>query len=219
VLLSFINFDCRLNEINEKYTGDAEAEITVIKVSSMSEFYSEHEVMITKINGESCKIKAKLTSNYFNTYRVGDTLRLPLKLTASSEYSNLSQAYDLSHGFLLQATSENGDNIEVLESKGIFPYTFVYPVQEDISLIIDKFTYSNGSALSKALIYGNRDELPHSFTSDFKELGISHMLAISGMHFSVVVGLLAIILSKARIKRQFSLIILTLFVVFYAFIA
>ena len=220
VLLSFVNFDCNLGEINDKYEGsDADAEITVINVNSMSEFYSEHEIMITKINGESCKIKAKLTSNYFNTYREGDTLRLPLKLTANSKYSNLSEAYDLSHGFLLYATSQDSENIEVLESQDVFPYTFIYPVQEDISLIIEKFTNENAGALSRALIYGNRDELPYSFTSAFKELGISHMLAISGMHFSVVVGLLAIILSKARIKKQFSLIFLTLFVIFYAFLA
>ena len=220
VLLSFVNFDCNLGEITDKYEDvDADAEITVINVNSMSEFYSEHEIMITKINGESCKIKARLTSNYYNTYRVGDTLRLPLKLTANSKYSNLSEAYDLSHGFLLYATSENAENIEVLESQDIFPYTLVYPVQEDISLIIEKFTNENAGALSRALVYGNRDELPYSFTSAFKELGISHMLAISGMHFSVVVGLLAIILSKARIKKQFSLVFLTLFVIFYAFLA
>ncbi|MBE6607627.1 MAG: ComEC/Rec2 family competence protein [Ruminococcaceae bacterium] len=220
LLFSWINFDCRLNEISQKYHGsEVSAEITVIKVNSMSEFYSSHDIIITEINGESCKIKARLTSTYFNTYDVGDTLRLPLKLTADNKYSDLSEAYDLSHGILIYAESENSESAEVLESRDIFPYTHIYPIQKKISLIIEKYANENGGALSRALVYGNRDGLPYAFTSAFKELGISHMLAISGMHFSIVVGLLAMALSKARIRKQFSVILLTLFVLFYALLA
>ncbi len=219
-ILSFINFDIKLSKIkNEYHDREVISEITVINVNGMSDFYSSHDIMITEIDGESCRIKAKLTSSYYNTYRVGDTLRLPLKLSADNEYSNLSEAYNLSHEFLLFAESESDQNTELLESNGIFPYTLIHPVQEDISLIIEKFTDGNGSSLSRALIYGDRDELPYSFTSAFKELGISHMLAISGMHFSVVVGILALVLSKIRIPKQISILLLTLFVIFYATLA
>ena len=219
-LLSWINFDVRLKEINRNYhEKEVVAEATVININSMSDFYSSHDVMITEIDGESCRIKAKLTSSYYNTYRVGDTLRLPLKLSDDNKYSNLSEAYNLSHGFLLFAESESNQNTELLESDCIFPYTLIHPVQEDISLIIEKFTDGNGSSLSRALIYGDRNNLPYLFTSAFKELGISHMLAISGMHFSIVIGLLAFVLSKMRIPKRILIILLTLFVIFYAILA
>ena len=219
-LFSWIHFDIRLNEISDKYhEKEVDAEVTVIKVNSMSDFYSSHDIMIREIDGDPCRVKAKLTSSYYNTYREGDTLRLKLTLSAESEYSNLSEAYDLSHGFLLYADSADEENIVHTDSEDVFPYTYIYPIQKAISLIIERFTEGNGSALSRALIYGDRGDLPYSFTSSFKELGISHMLAISGMHFSVVVGLFAILLSKLRIPKQFSLVLLTLFVIFYAMLA
>ncbi len=219
-LLSWINFDLRFDKLREKY-HDTEAEVKVIVLSaeSMSDYYSSHEVIVTEINGEKCKLKAKMSSSYFNAFDDGDTLRLPVKILIDTEFSNLSEAYDLSHGYLLEIISESEESVQMLDEENIFPYTQMSAMRKRVSKIVGLFTYDEGRALSKALLYGDRDGLSYSFTSAFKELGISHMLAISGMHFSIVVGLLAIVFSKIRINKKFSVILLSAFVLLYAFLA
>ncbi len=219
-LLSWISFDLTFERTREKYHGkEAQVTLTVINAESMSDYYSSHEVIITEINGKKCSHKAILTSSYFNAYDNGDRIKLPAEISVNTEFSNLSQAYDLSRGIILGLSSESEENTEILEKDSIFPYSQMSALRKSISRIIGSFTNGEGASLSRALIYGDRSDLSYSFTSAFKELGISHMLAISGMHFSIVVGLLAVIFSKARINNKVSILLLSAFVILYTFIA
>ena len=219
-LLSWVSFDRRFDSLGEKYHGkDAEVKLVVLDAKTISDHYSSHEVVITEINGEKCRYKANMVSSYYNAYDNLDTLRLPVKISLTTEFSDLSQAYDLSHGFLFELSSESDESTEILDKENIFPYTQTASIRRSVARIVGRFTESEGKAISKALLYGDRDDLSYSFTSAFKELGISHMLAISGMHFSIIVGLLAIIFSKIRINKKLSTVLLTLFVLIYAFLA
>ena len=57
----------------------------------------------------------------------------------------------------------------------------------------------------KGLVIGNRDDLdPDTFT-EFSRLGLTHILAISGMHVAVIVGCLLFICSALRMTREASL--------------
>ncbi len=219
-LLSWTSFDLHFEKLHEKYHGkEADVKLTVMYAESMSDYYSSHEVIITEIDGEKCSHKAILTSSYFNAYNDGDTVRLPAKISVNTEFSKLSEAYDLSRGILIGLSSESEDNTEILDKERIFPYSQMSNLKKNISRVIGQFTNGEGTALSRALIYGDRSDLSYSFTSVFKELGISHMLAISGMHFSIVVGLFAMLFSKMRINKKISIILLSAFVIFYAFLA
>ncbi len=219
-LLSWVSFDRKFDSLSEKYHGrDAEVKLVVLDAETISDNYSSHEVVITEINGEKCRYKAKMVSSYYNAYDDLDTLRLPVKISLTAEFSDLSDAYDLSHGFLFELSSESDENTEIIDKENVFPYTQTASLRKSVSRIVGRFTEGNGRAISKALLYGDRADLSYSFTSAFRELGISHMLAISGMHFSIIVGLLAIIFSKIRINKKLSTVLLTLFVLLYAFLA
>ncbi len=218
--MSYMNFDIRLSEIKTKYDGqNIDAKICIIGENRMSEYYSSHDILIIEANGEKCNIKAELISSYYSTFRTGDTVSLPLSLTYTVDYENLSEAYDLSHGFVLEALSDSEENAKILENKTLLPYKFVAKIQGAISLTLEKYMSKESAAFSRALIYDDRSGLDYTFTSSFKELGISHMLAISGMHFSIIVGILAYFLKKLRTPKAVSMTLLSFFILFYALIA
>lgn len=57
----------------------------------------------------------------------------------------------------------------------------------------------------KGLVIGNQDDLdPDTFT-EFSRLGLTHILAISGMHVAVVVGCLLFLCTTLRMTRETSL--------------
>lgn len=59
---------------------------------------------------------------------------------------------------------------------------------------------SGGRAqLAPALLLGRRDLLPQSVNRDFSRLGISHLLALSGLHLSVITAAIEMILKKTRL--------------------
>ncbi|MBE6619342.1 MAG: ComEC/Rec2 family competence protein [Ruminococcaceae bacterium] len=219
-ILSFINFDLKLEKLEKKYDSlAANVTLTVISANTVNENYSSHEVLLREINGEKCRIKAFMTSTYMNPFESGESLKLPVKISVDNRFSNLSEAYGFSKGYFLNVISENEEALEIVDDGSAFPYSQTARLRNGVSRLIRKFTRDEGTSLSGALVYGDRSGLSRSFTDSFRELGISHMLAISGMHFSIIVGLLAAFLCRLPLNKKISLLLLGIFVLFYALIS
>ncbi len=61
-------------------------------------------------------------------------------------------------------------------------------VQKYLSAILTDLLGEEAGGFSAALFLGDRDVLPDQIKRDFSRLGISHILALSGMHLTVVTG-------------------------------
>lgn len=57
------------------------------------------------------------------------------------------------------------------------------------------FTDSGTNAIIKALIVGDRSDIPSHITEAFRESGASHILALSGLHLGIIYGILSKTLS------------------------
>lgn len=66
-----------------------------------------------------------------------------------------------------------------------------------------------------SMIYGNNDELSSNDKERYKEVGISHILAISGAHISIVVSLIYIVISNIKINYRLAQILMIIIVYFY----
>ena len=66
----------------------------------------------------------------------------------------------------------------------------------------------------KAFVMGNKKEIDINYTKKYQSLGVSHLFAISGMHISLISGLLLFILSKFKSKY----VLTSLFLIFYIFL-
>lgn len=61
-------------------------------------------------------------------------------------------------------------------------------VQKYLSAILTDLLGEDAGGFAAALFLGDRDVLPDQVKRDFSRLGISHILALSGMHLTVVTG-------------------------------
>lgn len=69
-----------------------------------------------------------------------------------------------------------------------------------------------------SLILGNNNYIEDNIIDSYRENGISHLFAISGLHISLFTLALSIILKKIKIKENIRYIILILFLIFYMFL-
>ena len=86
-------------------------------------------------------------------------------------------------------------------------YTFRQECQEKIDTL-------DNSGLLRALVLGDKTKLSPEIKSDFQLLGLSHAIAVSGMHLSLIVMSLYIFLKRRGVSKyilSFSCILLTLF--------
>lgn len=131
----------------------------------------------------------------------------------------------------LATHSSAGEEITYYTAKGIFLIATAYgtmectrPEQIPLSCIpawlsralkqsIDRCCPEDVSALIKALVTGNRDGLTDSYTTSLQRTGLSHVVAVSGMHLAFLAGVLSMLLGKGkRTAALISLPVIGLFV-------
>lgn len=69
-----------------------------------------------------------------------------------------------------------------------------------------------------SIIFGESGSIDKTIKSQFSYAGISHMLAVSGLHVSVLFGLICFILNKFKISPKFSLVILFCILLGYSYL-
>ena len=81
--------------------------------------------------------------------------------------------------------------IEILESgKGFKPLEWVYSVRNHLSQTLTELLPEPQASLAQGIILGKRGTIPSSLKDDFSRTGTAHLLAISGLHLSIVAGIL-----------------------------
>ena len=73
-------------------------------------------------------------------------------------------------------------------------------------------------ALSAAVLLGDRAYLDGSVVRDFERAGISHLLAISGLHMVVLIGGITLFLKKLRLPRRWVAVGTLISIVFFLFL-
>ena len=106
------------------------------------------------------------------------------------------------------------DSVEKIGRK--IPNIFMYvsfKVKEYINFKVDSNITGKEAALYKSMMYGDDIYLEESIKNDFRDAGISHVLATSGMHMCYILIILKKILKKSNKYINFSIniIAITLF--------
>lgn len=99
------------------------------------------------------------------------------------------------------------------------PMKYVVYLRKHISNTMVSYLGNYLGGLSVALTTGSKKLLNESIKSAFTTLGISHLTAVSGLHLSVITGVLLFILKKFRVNKRISYVISLLITLFYMMLA
>lgn len=99
------------------------------------------------------------------------------------------------------------------------PMKYVVYLRKHISNTMVSYLGNYLGGLSVALTTGSKKLLNDSIKSAFTTLGISHLTAVSGLHLSVITGVLLFILKKLRVNKRISSVISLLITLFYMMLA
>lgn len=76
--------------------------------------------------------------------------------------------------------------------------------------------FERQTPLLRTLLIGDRDTLPEETAQSFRDTGIAHILAVSGLHVSILIAALNGLMALLGIKPRTRLIILGIFLLAYA---
>ena len=194
----FYNIDLGIAKKYDQHYVTVRGEVE--SVDRNTGYFSSVTVRLTKINEQNVGVRAVIEFESRSPVRVGDKFILDgFSSMLSDEDKHL-----LSKGCALEITPTNEYNItkvgKVSEKKWI---SLFERVNELAQKELDKRTTPETADLTGAMLLGNREELGDKILRDFRRSGISHMLALSGLHVSIIIGLIDLVLNKLGIKKIF----------------
>ena len=125
--------------------------------------------------------------------RPGDVLSGSLDLRRSDRSRDGSDYYyDISHGIVLVGTC----GVRAV-SHGELPVRAIpLWVTEQIKAALRRAAPADAAPFLTAILTGDRSDMPYGMQQDLRTAGLSHVIAVSGMHVSVLMGALYLLFGR-----------------------
>ncbi|MBE6624454.1 MAG: ComEC/Rec2 family competence protein [Ruminococcaceae bacterium] len=197
----------RDKKIEQTY-ADTEQEMELVITEIV---YSESYETVAKARDDKFKLLVSVNNNKIS---VGDKIKAIFKLRSldDSEYGFSERDAYADERIFLCAEAEGYEII----SKDNFVFGGVLrKINSFLVKIVKDSVNSDTASLVSAMLLGNRDDLPDTVSRDFSRLGISHILALSGIHLSLVTAMASAFLGTIQMpKRPKHLLLIAIIVTF-----
>jgi competence protein ComEC len=136
--------------------------------------------------------------------RYGDRVRGPVHLRRPRGYRNPGAfdpaRYLRAQGIALEGWVATDAVLELIPQQGGLPIlAAVYALREHLLEVIDRAFPAPTAGLVKAMLLGDRSDIPEAANDAFLQSGTYHILAISGLNVSVLAGALYFFLKLLRV--------------------
>ena len=125
----------------------------------------------------------------YPAYEYGDVLLVKGELETPPQLDDFDYKDYLAHQGIYSTMLY--PEIEILErGKGVKPLEWVYSLRNGLSQTMAEVLPEPQASLAQGIILGKRGTIPASTKADFAHTGTAHLLAISGLHLSIIAGIL-----------------------------
>lgn len=191
-------FFCDINPRTcEKYIKD-DAFITAYAVPDTS-----NKVKITNIDGDEVSFFCTLNGAY--TPKDYEIFTCRGSISRTDTRSPLRNTYYIGNNILLTV---NTDYVHLTAERADTVFARFHKINRTVRSCIYEYCEDNPGFIS-GIFLGNKEDIPTSIMSDFSHLGISHIIAVSGMHVIAALAVLSFFFKKfipSKSLRSFLLI-------------
>ena len=133
--------------------------------------------------------KALVNVLRFHEYHYGDILRITGKLETPPQSEDFSYKDYLARQGIYSII--NYPRIEILDTgKGFKPLAWIYSLRNRLSQSLSQALPEPQASLAQGILLGLRGNIPYSLNQAFSRTGTAHVLAISGINITIVIGML-----------------------------
>ena len=203
--------------IETKYKSNNKNKYT-ISVSN-----AEIDNQLIETNGKVLLSIVKVTQKF----HYGDLLKIRCKLQEPKSQRNPGQFdyknYLSGKDIFLISYINHIDSVDVLEQRAgnIFIHTIIEPLKNHFNQSINSFLSPENGSILRALLLGEKQDIENETLDQFKNVGVVHVLAISGLHVGFIIIFVLIFLSFFRLNYKTKiyslLIILFIYIVIINF--
>lgn len=167
------------------------------------------------IDGKKLNSSIKLSVKQANTLEEGYVISFKAKLKTTQLF-NLGVFDSYSYKYNIKYSATINDRDFAIDS--YYGLTWSETLRKNVK---DKLMENMGkeeAALSYASLFGDKTYISDDVNEAFSLSGITHLIAISGLNITFIVGVISIFLNKIKIRYWIKLLILSLFLLVYCYL-
>lgn len=171
----------------------------------------------TKVNNMKLdKTKCYFSKDIVDNFKIGFTVKVKGKIYTHDRPMNFGE-FNSSNYYRSIKESSNiyTSDIEIVDNKVNILKNSIYNIKNKIKLQIYKIFNKKYAGLFNAMISGDKSGLDLEQKKLFQDSGIAHILAISGLHLSII-GLALFELLRKKMSINKSAFIVSVFILLYA---
>ena len=200
-LISAAAWDLYLPWIESRAGRTEEAELRVTECEYSSVYLSRYRAVVEKSDslprGTGILLETPASGYTDGTILRGEVRYDSLASLSSGSY-DARQAHVTERIFL----AAEGSPEVVGQRRFPTPASLVRSLRARLSSRLLSMLGKEAGGFASAVLIGDRDRLPAALSRDFRRLGLSHLLVVSGAHFSALVSMLERLFRRLRLRKD-----------------
>lgn len=208
----------------KRYEGQrCEAEATVLSCKNSGAHMSTYVLSVHTVNNTPQTYNALLTCYYVSDLQPGYTVRLTAEAVSLSDAAkDVYETYHLmSEGIFVGFVSMTETDVAITDESPDSLALGLTRHRYRLSLAMERCFGEEAAGLPPALLLGERSHLSDTVRRDFARTGVSHLLAISGLHMTLLFGLLALLFKcfalPPRVRALLLSVLATAYLIYLGF--
>ncbi|MBR4745303.1 MAG: ComEC/Rec2 family competence protein [Clostridia bacterium] len=173
-----------------------------------SKFYID-----SRIVNESISVRVYFNDNSTFDIKDGDVLSFDGSVKLQPLFDDTSNLVDYLYG-KIYSTQINLSNITKIDSK-----TYIDDaVRNRVYSVLQDNMSEDNAGIAYAMLFGDKEHLDSQNMQMFSYAGVAHILAVSGLHVTMLAGIIAWILKRIKVKRVVNLVVVSVFLLIYCYL-
>ncbi|MBO5931750.1 MAG: ComEC/Rec2 family competence protein [Clostridia bacterium] len=203
LLSSYLFFGVRYQNWQDRIGEECVVEGVVLEREVGKPYQSVLIAEIHSIDQKPCYADIRLQFTYASTLQVGDKFRLTgIGAPFDSKYSENEETDSLKDGILLCITSDDMLNCELIDEERFSLRATLSKWNFAAAYYLEQTVGGEAGKLASALLFGTRDHLSGDTALHFQRAGVSHLLALSGLHVSILIAALECLLRALSCPKR-----------------
>ncbi len=208
----------------ERFVGERSVLCYVVAEKTVSSYSSQYEVRILEVDDEKTDIRGVLICGFQASLDPEDQIRATVSLKETADDSSSRR-----DGLLMNAYLDDGDGAliqHVEEDRGLIETLFS---RSGIRIVSDRIRTTLGNrlerllgreigSLSSGFLMGDRSRIYLDVVRDFRRSGTSHQMAVSGLHITVLLGSIELLLRRLYVGKGMRCVAISILSVGFLFL-
>ena len=199
----------------EKYAGEHLMSGYVREVCVSEDYMGEYVIRVESVDFEREAFDLVLVTEYNSELERGDFIEWIGRVIPSKSYDKVIYLRNNNEfDYPLACVLKTGAEIIHIEGGFRLPLA-LSELNSRLSATLKATLGTKNGSLASALLLGNRELLGDDTLRDFKRAGVYHLLALSGLHVAILIGILEWILKKLLVPTKIRIVLLGSISLFY----